>query len=330
VAIHQAGILAPGKQITGSPALADASHLSVVTLVLNLMAVLPYRLGESRGCGMSDDRMNGLQIGELPRLRIMASDEILFHEEPDAERVARLVDRLASDRVLRNPPIVAVREGRPGGLLLDGANRVTALVKLGLPHVLVQLIPYEDERLVLDCWHHSVEHLSAEQLLEHAASLDGVTVQMGGELPAPDGLCQLKFIRGDGALLRGAGTLQARVEQLRRFTNVYHHLLHMDRVSYTNMAHLGRNYRHLTALVSFPRLTKAQLAEIVDGSLRAPSGITRVILPKRALRLNLHLEVLGSGLSLAEKNGWLEETIRQKVLDKAIRFYREPTFHFDE
>ncbi len=63
---------------------------------------------------------------------------------------------------------------------------------------------------------------------------------------------------------------------------------------------------------------------------RVPSGITRVLLPKRALCFNLQLEILRVGLSLEEKEAWLQQTIREKVAAKSIRFYREPTFSFDE
>jgi hypothetical protein len=275
---------------------------------------------------------NDLKIGELPQLQILSVDEVVFHEEPDMERVANLVDRFGADGVLKNPPVVASRNDSARRILLDGANRVTALRKLDFPHVLVQVIDYSEAGLVLDRWHHAVEHLPADRLLEHAATIAGVAIETDRD-PAPvraETLCRLHFPDGRAAVLGGAGDLLQRVTQLKSFTNVYHRMAYMDRVSYTDLDHLQHNYRHLEALVTFPMFSKEELVTITEAGILLPSGITRVLLPKRALRFNPQLDFLRSRLSIQEKNRWLAETVQQKISDKAIRFYREPTFFFDE
>jgi hypothetical protein len=130
--------------------------------------------------------------------------------------------------------------------------------------------------------------------------------------------------------LQGAKGLDESVIQLHSLTRVYHRFALFDRVSYTNMEDLIRNYRNLTALLSFKPFTLEDLQELTHWDRRVPSGVTRVLLPKRALRFNIQLEMLRAGLSLEEKESWLQQTILEKVEDKAIRFYREPTFFFDE
>jgi hypothetical protein len=283
---------------------------------------------------MSDKSKNndGLKIGELPELGIVSIDDVVFHEDPNRERVTDLVERLGADGVLRNPPIVARWDGSARLLLLDGANRITALRTLDFPHVLVQLIAYEDPGLSLSNWHHAIEYLPAEQLVDHAAALPDVTVESVRECPPADPgyLCCLTFPDGSKVVLRGTANLIGKVNQLRDFTGLYHSKATMDRVSYTNLDHLRRNYRNLTALVTFPPFTKQDLAEIAQAEVLLPSGVTRVLLPKRALRFNLQLDLLRAKLTTEEKNLWLRETIQQKIADKCIRFYREPTFFFDE
>ena len=273
-----------------------------------------------------------LKIGELPDLSIVPVNEVVFHEEPDMERVADLVERFGADGVLKNPPVVAYLDGSQRRVLLDGANRVTALRTLDFPHVLVQLIAYDDPGLAIDRWHHAVEHLSTDQLLDHARRIVGVSVQAVPECPPPaDGnLCCLTLPDGKRIVLEGAQDLFDKVEQLREFTKLYHRKTYMDRVSYTNLAHLGRNYSNFTALVSFSPFAKQDLARLADAGVLLPSGLTRVLLPKRALRFNVQLDVLRSRLTIEEKNLWLQETIQQKITEKCIRFYREPTFFFDE
>lgn len=280
---------------------------------------------------MLEQNHDDLKIGELPELRIVSTEQIIFHEEPDIERVARLVERFSADGVLKNPPVVARTNRDSRRILLDGANRVTALRKLDFPDVLVQEIDLDDPKLILDRWHHALEHLSRERLIQHARSIEGVTVEEA-DLPreTPGLLCWIAFDEGDAVTLLGSEDLLKRVEQLRAFTSLYHKHAYMDRVSYTNLEHLRRNYQYFTAIVSFPGFTKEELLTLTDAGVLLPSGVSRVLLPKRALRFNLHLDLLRSRLSLEEKNLWLQETIQQKIADKSIRFYREPTFFFDE
>jgi hypothetical protein len=272
-----------------------------------------------------------LRVGELPELHMVPLEEIVLHEDPDMERVARLVDRFSADGVLKNPPVV----GRSPGhryIVLDGANRVTALRKLNYTHVLVQALDLFDPGLQLESWHHAIEHVTADELLSHAAGVEGVTPVEGEDphISHPSVLARFRFPHRSSVTLLGGEDLLERVRQLHGITRVYHRFSSFDRVSYSGMDHLLRNYRGFTGLISFRRFSLEDLQTVTNRDLTVPSGITRILLPKRALRFNLQLEILRAGLSLEEKETWLQQTIREKVAEKAIRFYREPTFFFDE
>jgi hypothetical protein len=275
--------------------------------------------------GLPEERNGALKIGELPELHMVALEDVVLHEDPDTERVARLLERFAADGVLRNPPVVGKLDGHRR-VVLDGANRVTALRQLDCRHVLVQEIDLFDPELVLDSWHHVVEHLSPDKLLAHARSVPGVMVKKSQQA-ATDGvvtLTQFRFADGTWEARSASEDLAVRVSQLHEITRAHHSLAYFDRVSYADLAHLQRHYRDFTALLTFPLFTREDLVEITGRDQRLPSGITRV------LRFNLQLQVLQTGLSVEEKEAWLQQTIRQKVADKTIRFYREPTFFFDE
>jgi len=279
-----------------------------------------------------EEEGNGaLKIGELPHLHIVDLDQVVLHEDPDMERVARLVDRFSADGILKNPPVVGRSDGHRL-IVLDGANRVTALRKLHYPHVLVQELDLFDAGLTVEAWHHAVEHLPPERLLGHVDSVSGVRMTEGADPPldADDALARFHFADGRTFTMTGGEGLVEKVERLHAITRVYHRFAFFDRVSYTNLDDLARNYRGFTALLSFRRFSRRELQALTAQDRRVPSGITRVLLPKRALRFNLQLEVLRSGLSLEEKEDWLQQTILERVADKAIRFYREPTFFFDE
>ncbi len=138
------------------------------------------------------EKNGDIKIGELPELHIVALNDVVLHEDPDMERVARLVDRFSADRILKNPPIVGRSKGHRL-IVLDGANRVTALRKLGYSHVLVQELDLFDPGLSLGTWHHAIERLSAEELLDHAASIPG---GKGYPTAQPDeGLSSVRLLR---------------------------------------------------------------------------------------------------------------------------------------
>ena len=80
----------------------------------------------------------------------------------------------------------------------------------------------------------------------------------------------------------------------------------------------------------FPRFTPAEIIDLACVGACLPAGITRHLIPGRALRINLPLEVLTSADSLEQKNAWLADWIKQKVASKSARYYQESTFLFDE
>ena len=275
------------------------------------------------------DELNGaLKIGELPELHIVAMDEVVLHEDPDMERVTRLLNDFSADGVLRNPPVVGRADGSRR-IVLDGANRVTALRTMGCRHALVQETDLADPGLALESWHHAIEYLTPAELLAHARGVSGVLVR-DGRVDSPLTLARYTFADGSGSTLSGSEDLLERVEQLRQLTAIHHRVAFFDRVSYSDREHLRRHYRNFTALMSFRRFAREDLVDLARRNRRLPSGITRVLLPKRALRINLQFQILLADLSVEEKETWLQQNIRERVAAKAIRFYREPTFVFDE
>src|SRR5574341_654352 len=117
----------------------------------------------------------------FPILRIVPLEQIRFHEAPETDRAARLVERLAEDRHLLNPPIVAPLAQADGYLLIDGANRISAMRLLGYHCVPVQIINYDDPALRLASWHHAVMRLSwlawIEQLRAQGLTIETVSAE---------------------------------------------------------------------------------------------------------------------------------------------------------
>jgi hypothetical protein len=89
-------------------------------------------------------------------------------------------------------------------------------------------------------------------------------------------------------------------------------------------------YPDITALVVFPRLTPADIIAAARSGEKIPSGITRHIIPHRALNINISLSVLEADWSQGRKDAWLEEWLMERMAANAIRFYSESTFSFNE
>jgi hypothetical protein len=276
---------------------------------------------------------NHLKIGELPHLRVVPARELCFHEDPDEGRLLNMVNRLGAEGILKNPPIVAETDSPGRLIILDGANRVTALIKLNFEHIPVQVVHIGDDNLALRCWHHAVEKFGKDYFLQKIAGFPDIIISRitPHDNPSGDGyLCTLTFENGETFTARHSGGLIEQVERLKKITDLYLHTSLSDRVSYSNLEHLKNNYPEFQTLLTFRTFENRELLEIVVSGKRLPAGVTRVILPKRALGLNIRMEFLKSALTLEEKNHWLTETIHKMVLNKTIRFYQEPTFRFDE
>ena len=266
----------------------------------------------------------------------MAQDDLLLHEEEDLERVARLIDRLSADGVLKNPPIVASLAGSHRYMLLDGANRVSALRNLEVPHLLVQVEPYDESELVISHWNHVVRDIEAKTIMEMAHSMPGVTVKEGelgdrGDESSPDYLCTIALSESKALHLRGKLELSERVGHLRELTQIYYHGPgRMDRVNHTDFPSVRQHYPHFGALVLFPNFSKDDVRRVAEAGERLPSGVTRILVPRRVLGFNLQLALLKSHLPLQEKRHWLQEAINEKVSEEKVRYYQEPTFVFDD
>src|SRR5262245_28888158 len=79
----------------------------------------------------------------LPDLRIVPLADIVPHEQADPRRVARLIQRIAADGLLKNPVIVTPIPGTARYMVMDGANRTAALGQIGARDVLAQIVRYD-------------------------------------------------------------------------------------------------------------------------------------------------------------------------------------------
>jgi hypothetical protein len=266
----------------------------------------------------------------LPDLRIVWGEQVHLHEECDPGRVARLVDRLRTDGVLRNPPVAApLPEG--GFVVLDGANRIRALAELGAPAAVLQVVDYHDPALRLEVWHHLLVEVRdlPEQLERRGLSVRPIPPEAAARwLQERAAACCV--LTRTGAYAVGLSPARLLAAVLAEVVDTYKGTNRIYRVADADLDVLERGYGAVGALVVFPTLTKDDILQIAAAPRKLPTGITRHLIPGRALRLNLPLSVLTDARDLEAANRWLADEMRRRLLDHRIRYYPEPVVLLDE
>lgn len=261
----------------------------------------------------------------------------MLHEEVDAARVDRLSAALRREGVLRNPP-VAVSVGDGTAVVLDGANRVTALAALDVPHAVVQLVDYARPEVTLSTWRHYVHGPGVPgqpTLRERAAALFcGAPVR-----PSPDGNDDAQaaadraaalVLDGAGSVLLGGGAALSEIAALlRRLVALYRDESDFYRVDSGDLTVLEADYGPGT-LVVFRRFSKNAVLQLATSADRLPAGITRHLIQGRALRLNTPLQWLAARGDAESKQAELDAMVQRRYLEHGVRYYSESTVLFDE
>ena len=274
----------------------------------------------------------------LPNLRILPLQDLILHEDHDRQRTLPLVAKLRAQGILRNPPIVMpLDDGTGRYMVLDGANRCTALEQLGYHHVLVQVVSYAPPQVTLSTWHHAVTGLEAEALARRLYALDGLELQPIDFLSARADLARRAILAyvmlTDGRVLTARARTTSLHEQnrlLNALVDTYKHTGGLYRTVANDIRDVQGLYPDLTALVVFPNYEPAEVLALArDGEL-LPPGLTRHLIQGRVLRTNYPLAELRSAEPLDVKNARLQAWLQAKLAEREVRFYGEATFLFDE
>jgi len=263
---------------------------------------------------------------------------LLFHERFDLQRSKTLMLRMRKNGIFRNPPVVTpLQDGSERYMLLDGANRITAIREMGFPHVIVQVMEVEDPGLGLQNWNHVVWEISAARFLSGLRNIPGVRLTLISSSdvePALEGDCGLALIKACNdhsyAACSEIDELETRVDILNKIVDSYKDRAHLDRTSLQEVNLLEEIYPSLSGLIIFPNFKFRDLLYLASHKSLLPAGITRFTISPRALHLNYPLDELADGRSLESKNETLKKWIRMRVVLKGVRYYAEPTYLFDE
>jgi L-serine kinase (ATP) / ParB family transcriptional regulator, heme-responsive regulator len=275
---------------------------------------------------------------DFPNLTFLPIDSLLIHERHDDSRTLPLVQRIRTSGVFRNPPVVApLNDGSERYMVLDGANRVTALRTMGFPHALVQVVQPDSPGLSLHTWNHVVWEMDARRFIRGLHALPGsniLTIDDPEAHPDLEGDCGLAVVESvEGrkyAVCAQADDLEKHVQLLNELVDSYKDRARFDRTSLRDAGHMSAIYPSFCGLVIFPSFSIQDLLRLAGQAYLLPAGVTRFLISPRALHINYPLEELAADKPLQEKNRDLDEWIKQRLAHKGVRYYAEATYLFDE
>jgi len=263
-----------------------------------------------------------------PDLRIVPTATLHPHEDHDFQRSQTLIERLASETVVINPPIVApMRDDQ--FLVLDGANRFHALSHLGYPHMLVQVAPYESGFVELKTWRHLVCDWQRDALVEHIKQLGDIQIFNGQFHSA---IAHILFQNDEVvALMSPVENTHERNAALRQVVSIYQQNATLQRTALGEPADIWELHPTAIAIVEFPHYQPADIIAAARYHAYLPPGISRHIIQGRALKVNYPLELLRDETrSLDEKNEQLQNWVQEKLAERQVRYYAESSYLFDE
>ncbi len=256
---------------------------------------------------------------EMPQLRVVTLESIRRHEEVDPLRVDGLRQRIEAERIQVNP-MVCIEAPGDKLVLLDGATRTEALKAMGLSHAVVQVV--DADSVGLGTWHHVVRAVGLNDFVaavEAPSELELVTEEWPPTIHLSDG--RRFHARGFGISPNAT---------LAHLVNTYIGRWQVDRVPEPEPSHAARSFGDWTALIEFPTLTVEDVMRAAIGQDLLPAGVSRFMVPERALRLNMPLELLEGDGGAVAKQGALDDLLAARAREGRVRRYAEPVFILDD
>jgi L-serine kinase (ATP) / ParB family transcriptional regulator, heme-responsive regulator len=276
-------------------------------------------------------------IPELPDLKFLRIDSVIIHEWHDEQRTPPLIEKIREGGLFRNPPIVTPLQDDSGRyMVLDGANRVTALRSMGFPDILVQVVEPDHPGLRLENWNHVLWEMDSKVLLRDIRSIQDVNPVVMEDQGQPNimddcGLALVQIPRGKKfTLCTDAEELVVKVALLNAIVDCYKDRCKLDRTMARDIHELEDMYPDLSGLIIFPQFKIQDVLVLAGQGYLLPTGITRFTVSPRALHVNYPLYELAADKPLEEKNEALQRWVQKRINKKGVRYYAEPTFLYDE
>lgn len=274
---------------------------------------------------------------DIFHLQIVSVEDIAPQEEFDQSRTYPLKEKIKKDGFFSNPIIVAQIDGKKY-LQLDGMNRFSSMKILGYRSILTQIVDYNDqENVELSSWAHFF-HAEKDLFLKDVEKISGLSLERGTSKDVghryikEEGigrLCTLIGRSGDVFLVVANGKLVEKVEKMSALVKLYSTRIVRDvlpaRPNKSDVDLLFAEHPETNMMCVFPTLTRHQIVKVVKKGSLLPQGVSRHIIKRRCMNVNIPLSLFDNGKNIEEQNQKLEEMLGKRK----FRLYEEPTIYFE-
>jgi hypothetical protein len=211
-----------------------------------------------------------------------------------------------------------------------------AFVSLGIPHIVAQLISYDYPGVAVDTWYHVVSGMHLEEFESALKQVTGMSLQdcslqeARRSLEKNESIAYIVCESGVRKVFSLEGDQPRNLQVLNNIVGAYKGKADIYRASNDIWEKQIPYYPDITALMIFPRYKPQDILHAAQNGYKVPSGVTRHIIPQRALNINIPLDVLSADWTLQKKRDWLDEWMMERMAANAIRYYAESTFSFNE
>ena len=266
-------------------------------------------------------------------LKIVPVADIKLQEFVQKGRMRTLAEAIKKEGILKNPPIVT-NFFNDTYLHLDGANRITAVSLLKYKNCLVQIVDYGDPTHVhLSSWS-QLTRVNKEQFLSSIKRLKEVSIKEvksfnHRSLFRPYIICVVVFADGTVYEILAKTPFTDLVTRMGEVVNVYAGTF-VERVysgsPWTDESIKIRfeRYADNNMFIAFPTFSPQQVMTLVDRGVLMPAGITRHVVYRRKLNVDLPLEYLA--ITPVQK---ANEKLQQFLQHRTVRLYEEPVIYFE-
>jgi hypothetical protein len=261
---------------------------------------------------------------EIETLEVLATGDLWPLTQAPPLAVERLALAMGRDRIQRHPLLVTNVGNRC--IVLDGNARLAAARQIGLPDLLVQVVPQDRLRSPLSVYPLMVLNVQDEEIRR-------VTREAFDTDPAGSGAALELRYRGGQRLAchPPAGRPEWLWQVFSRIVNALRGVADLEPVPKAEAWADTHQWPQVArALLVPPPLSTEVLGRIAEAEIQLPSGVLHTASPRRILGLNLSLDVLMTNVPRSEKTAFVRELVRLRQSERRIHFYDSPIYLFED
>lgn len=252
-------------------------------------------------------------------LDIVPISELSVYEKFDIRRTEKLCKKINKEKFFFNPITVAKFEGIR--IVIDGANRLESLKRLGAKYAFVYYVDYNNENRVSLVNNAHFLNCPSDILFELLQKNNFKIIKLSDEKAAEEMnnnnfLAMVSLNNQDYYQVVPKENEKNEIEFLNDFVNLY-----LGKFEVYRLSELSQDSRLFVLKIIFKKFSPKDIVDLARSGRFLNSGITWHKTNESIINFNLPLEWLMGGDDLDAKRSKLLEIIELKIVNKDIRYY---------